>query len=64
MKTKIQKIDLEDIDREEALLLRNEITKATDGKLHFGNDYPALKRLFKLLQGSFENSVSGVHFVD
>lgn len=64
MHVKIENISIEDINYKDALELKNEILKATKGEIHFDNKYPALKRLLMLLQGSFENSTKGVHFVD
>jgi len=39
MRARVQEIDLEGIKKRDALELKNEINKATGGKLHFNNEY-------------------------
>ena len=63
MKVEIKEIDLVGIKKGFALELKNEILKATKNELHFSKEYPALRSLFKLIQGSFDSSVNGVHFL-
>jgi hypothetical protein len=55
--------DLTGIEKDYAIKLKNEIIKITDGKLHFNNEYPALKELYELLNGMFETTTSGVNFI-
>ncbi len=64
MQVEIQEINIEGIKRDFALELKNEINKATNGKLAFMPDeYPALTKLYALLKGNFDSSVHGVHFI-
>jgi len=63
MRARVQEIDLEGIKKRDALELKNEINKATGGNLHFNNEYPQLKRLYKLLNGLFDSSHEGIHFI-
>lgn len=63
MKAVIEEIDLHTITRRDALELRNEINKATQGNLYFNDDYPHLKELDQLLSGCFESSYNGVHTI-
>lgn len=64
MQLRVTKADLEGISKDYALQLKNEINKATGGKLYFTDEYPALTKLYKLLNGAFDSSVSGVHFIE
>lgn len=63
MKLSIEKVTIQDIDRQLAASLRNEIIKLSDGKIGLSTEYPALKELFYLLGGAFEDSKKGVHFL-
>ncbi len=58
------KADLEGITKDYALELKSEINKALNGKLHFTKDYPALTKLYKLLNGMFDTTTNGVNFID
>lgn len=61
MKAVIEEIDLHRITRRDALELKNEINKATNGNIFFNDDYPRLKELYQILNGCFDSSVVGVH---
>lgn len=61
MRLRIEKVSIEGITRADALALRNEIVKATGGKLHFDDGFDTLELIYDLLSGAFESSVVGVH---
>jgi len=64
MRLKIDEVTITNITEKEGMGLINEIIKckAYDG-FTFGDEYPELKKLFKLLEGSFNSSKVGVHFL-
>lgn len=62
MRLKINEVDITRITENEAKDLQNEINKATGGNLFLTNDYPTLKKLYVLLNNSFNSSINGVHF--
>jgi len=64
MKAVIEKIDLHDITRNDALKIRNELSTLTNGALcMYPDKYPALIELDALLKGCFNNMVNGVHII-
>ncbi len=64
MHQQIEEVSISRIRRKEALGLRNEISKATQGRMYVPNEYPCLKELYTLLTNAFESSINGVHFDD
>ena len=64
MRLKIDEVTLTGIKEREGKALMNEIIKckAYDGFV-FGDEYPEMKKLFYLLQGSFDSAQVGVHFL-
>lgn len=64
IKVEVQEVTLTGIDRQFSTELKQDIDKVTRGKLFFNDDYPALKLLYRLLDGCFYNQVNGVHFID
>lgn len=61
MKATVNNIDLENISREDAMAIRNEL-KALE--LVFNQDkYPKLFELDRILAGMFDSMVHNVHFI-
>jgi len=64
MKATIEKIDLEDITRDDAQQIRNELNRLSKNSLAFSQkEYPKLHELDKLLAGCFDSFVHGVHII-
>jgi hypothetical protein len=63
MRLKVNNVDILGIKEHEANQLQAEIIKATDNKTWFTDDFPYLKELYQLLNGAFQASQNGVHFI-
>lgn len=62
MKLIIDKVSIDDIDRRQALEIRNELLSIPEGCITFKKDkYPRLHELYQLLTATFESYKEGVH---
>ena len=63
MKLKVEEVNIERVNRNQAIEIMNELKKALGDDMVFSDKYPHLHELYKLLTGAFISVHHNIHFI-